>query len=144
MFTLPKRFEMGRKDLPFYYDDEWITNGSIMIKKTIIKDVFKYCMPTDREQPDLKRVVVEITGSKWKRTNRLYDNGYYARAFENVDSGMEIYFNDDFITHFKVDELNGEAESACITNDGNFIIMPCRVNGDFTNKISTYSNVAVA
>lgn len=128
LHNLPKKFEMKSREVPYFYNDTWITNGCFMIKKDVVKDSFKYCKPTDNSIPDLERVIPLSIGRKWIKTNRIIDNGDngYIRIF--VDFGNnEGHFSDEYITHFKIDTLFGDYDlSPFVNEDQTIVLMPLR------------------
>ena len=41
--ALPRRFELSGEDLPYYYDDEYISNGCFLVSRRIIAAIKNEC-----------------------------------------------------------------------------------------------------
>ena len=126
--TLPKQFAMKGRGTPFFYNDNWITNGKFAINKSIVKDSYKYCLVIPGvNHPDIDRVIPEINGYEITKTNRIIDDkGLYVRVF--VDSwNKEFYVSDEIIQHFDISVLVAMGDTdPFITPDGLIVVMPCR------------------
>ncbi len=127
---------MKYRDIPFIYSDTWITNGCIAVKKEVIKDVHKYCKPAKTAQPDIERVIPQNPDITWIKSDRIFDDGsFYIRVFENKSLGKEVYFNDEYVSHFSIEELSGEVNNPCISSCGNIVLMPCRLKGEVSRSL---------
>lgn len=131
--TLPKKFEMTARNVPYFYDKNWLTNGHFMIKKDCLKNPVGYCV-SDRaaSNENLKRLVPSNAKKSWKKTDLIYEvGGEYRRVFECKETAETVCFNEKYIRHFKIEALlseDGTVNCAFINLLGNFIIMPCRHN----------------
>lgn len=129
--TLPKKFEMKRKDYPFVYNENWISNGHFMVRKESVKDCFKYCLPDERAQINCDRIYPEKTDSDWEKTDIIYDAGDvgYLRVFKCKESNKTVCFKDEYINHFDIKSMKGNSEelmSPFVSSDGVVVLMPCR------------------
>lgn len=127
--TLPNNMKMEYNDLPYYYTDEWISNGSFIIKRERIKDSFKYCLHKPNfTQPDIARVVqpypehtIKITKSDF-----LYDMGKeFARIFAD-EQGNEYFVAEKYVKQFGIEELytDGQERNILISSDLSLLLMP--------------------
>jgi hypothetical protein len=128
---LPKKFEMKHREYPFVYDDNWISNGEFMVKKQMIKDCFKHCIPNEEARFEFENYVPQDTDSNWVKTDMLFDNGNscYLRVFKCIELGKIICFKDEYINHFNIKSMNGKSyalSDGFISDDANFALMPYR------------------
>jgi hypothetical protein len=107
--SLPKKFEMKNRTYPYVHDENWITNGQFMAKKTIIKDSFKYCIPKEEAITNCERIIPHNPPYAWFRTDTIFDAKELGllRVFENKKLGKTICFKEDYISHFDIEELLG-------------------------------------
>lgn len=129
MFKLLKSFEMKGRGVPYFYNDDWITNGCFVIKRDLIKDSCKYCRNVPGlNQPEIERVLCfsdnPITINK---TNRIYDFGFdLARVFEDQE-GNEYLLSERLVSHFKLVQMNATDDCSMIYNqEQTLAIMPMR------------------
>lgn len=137
LFNLPKKYEMKFRQVPFVHDDNWISNGHFMVKKEIIKDFYKYCGENEDAKANLGRIVPQDINILWKKTNRIIDKGDagYLRIFICEDTEEEVFFNDDYINHFKIQTLKGSCENnPFISDDEKIVIMSIRNNNTNVKK----------
>jgi len=128
-FVLPKKFEDRGRGVPFFYNDQYLSNGKFLIKKDIVKDSYKHCMPTTINMPDLNRVVpTELPPKRYIKTYRLLDHeAFFVRVFICIETGEEAGFCEDFVSHFEINELFGDCSTNVFcTETMSFIVMPCR------------------
>lgn len=126
--SLPKSFERKQSELPYFYNDHWITNGSFAIARNKIKDSFRYCLNKPGvNQPEIDRIIPTQVGSICLgRTNRLYDmkGGDYGRVFID-EFNNEYVVNEKYVQHFSLEALYTHGIGEVLTNeDITFIIMP--------------------
>lgn len=128
-FNLPAKFKMQSRDYPYVYSDNWLSNGCFAVKRTVIKDSFKYCSPLESAKIDIERLIPSCLPKKYLKTNHLVDQGKtgYVRIFKEYDTHEEVAFNDDYISHFNIDYVLGSGvEQPFISHCNNFILMACR------------------
>lgn len=124
--SLPKKYERD-KQLPYFYNDTWITNGQFLCKRELIKDDFKYCKPSPNNRDDIERVIPLEQGKRFIKTDKLYDdNSTYLRIFICEESQETICFRDDYISFFNIDFLFGQQGYPFITENRDIILMPFR------------------
>lgn len=127
--SLPKSFEMKGAELPFYYNDDWITNGKFAVKRSLVKDSFKYCLDKPGvNQPDINRVIPTSQPIALTRTNKLYDmsGGDYARVFID-DSDNEYLVDEQYVKTFDLVIAFTTGDMQAITNgDISVVVMPMR------------------
>jgi len=122
--SLPKRFEMDGRAVPYFYDETHITNGHWIIPRELLKDSFRYCYPCE-SQPDIQRLIPLHNPKTYRKTNRLYSFAdTYAREF--TCDGELIYFREDYVAFFDIKVIKGKnPEDVCITENG-IVLMPMR------------------
>ena len=128
--SIPKSFQMHKRELPFFYDDKYLTNGCFAVSRENIKDSYRYCLSKDISQPDIKRIIPEISieqAIRLDKTNRLLDTGFgYVRIFIDKDNN-EYHFDDKYIKHFDIETLyTSEKNDVAFTDDKSFLLMPIR------------------
>ena len=133
--SLPKKFEKYRGS--FLYNDEYITDGRFAIRRSLVKDSYKYCLDLESNRistEQLNRVIDATDKNKfvYVKTNRLWDYGsYYVREFvckDHFDESSRIaYINDEFVQHFEIENLNGfSPQDPFVYGNKELVIMPCR------------------
>jgi len=133
LLSLPSKFSGTTHGVPYYYDEEFITNGKFAVPRSIVKDDFKYCVDSPiAKNPNIQRSfgTIEEKTKRFIKTNHILDLGnFYARMFENPIDNETVYFQDQYIIHFGVIELFGKDESKpFICKNTGVIIMPCNTN----------------
>lgn len=128
--NLPAKFAMSDKRLPYYYNDEWLSNGAFAIKRCNVKNSERYCYHTDSDMQDIERVIpVSLEGRHIiRRTERLIDglSDKYIRIFVD-DSGNEYLVDEAYTQAFDLRELYAtEDYSVLVTEAIDFVIMPIR------------------
>lgn len=103
MIKLTKKHEMDgyRGGLPWFYDDEYISNGKFMVRKSLVKDAHKLCLAVTPGfvMPDLKRpiptdIAIE-NGIRVSKTANIVDNGFrYNRIYFDAN-GKSYHMDDD-------------------------------------------------
>lgn len=83
--TLPRRFEMKNRGTPWFFDENWITNGKFAINKQIVKEPYKYCLPVPGvNHPEIDKIIPCNNSITITKTNRIIDDsGVYVRIFIN-------------------------------------------------------------
>ena len=128
-FKTPNRFKCTSYVGGWLYTDKYITNGTIIIPRAILKDFIEYKQhaktPTNEE---LERFYPKDTLTKeYKKTNRLFDYCHFlGRVFES-ENGEQLILNEDHIKYFKTNSVMAVTDTspAMDTNTG-IILMPLR------------------
>lgn len=132
MIKLKKSFAMKGKCIPFYYNDEWLTNGQFLIKRELVLNSWQYCIArANLTQPDLNRLVGSFKSSgdkvEFSITAKLWDCGdYYVREFVSP-CGKSKWLKDDYVLHFGIEGFYSLPEELPVARamDDRLMIMPC-------------------
>lgn len=125
--SIPKKFERST-DIPFYYNDHFLTNGHFLVSRNLIKDSHRYCVAHPHaKRDDISKLIPLEENIKriFKKTNRLFDHGaFYVREFKSLD--LSVYIKEDYVQFFGFEELRGnEPTDQLIDPKSLVVIMPC-------------------
>ena len=136
-FTLNKKFLKKSCGDCYLYNEEWVTNGHFMIKKYMIKDVYKYLNPEQENVPNFSRIMPEFSNNStgYEKSNWLYQRETcLMREFKNKCGLGSVWIDEDYCKHFNINFVesysNEPKTNPLVAYDKNLILMPLKCPED--------------
>ncbi len=118
------------RDIPFFYNDTFLTNGHFLVRRDCVKDSFRFCAPYDREQPDINKYMPESLDdcSPVEITRWLFDGG--SRVLRKlVCDGVDLWMDEEYFKcFFSVDASIYYKDSIFFREDLSAFVMACSNN----------------